>query len=1292
MFRQAFAQIAAFLAMAASCFAWDNGSGIDHVPGDFSFKQVGEFLFKARNPGQEWFTLVDSSGFTNYPDHGQWHWGLELVSIGEPNDEDPVRDGTNSQIGKGTLTRKLDEGLEEWYRNDERGLEQGWTIHAISGGEVQQIALTLSVRGDLLGSVTTDRLGLEFRDQIGQSRVTYTGLKAWDAEGRTVDAHFASTASPKVFQIRAKIQGAKFPITIDPVAQNAYLKASNAGEWDNFGTSLSVSGDIMVIGAPGEDGAGPHGYADPSNNSLENSGAAYVFVWNGNQWVQEAYLKATTPDANDRFGSSVAIDGETIVVGAPGEDGGSPGVNGVESNNTQYGAGAAYVFKKTNEGWTRQAYLKAAHPGSEYAFGTAVAIHTGIIAVGAPGESSASTGIDGDPIDDTAPSSGAAYIFSQEGESWTQRAYLKASDTESYAKFGSSISLTSDFLVVGAPSQGSNDPADQAGSGAVYIFRAEAAAWSQEALLKASNPRQNAGFGGAVAMYARLLVVGAPHENKNATGINPTSGTYSMMSVGAAYVFSRAENSPIWEQEAYLKPPVAYDFMEFGSTVAAGESTVMAGAPGDRSLAFGVGGNPLAGERNASGAIHLFRRGQQGWQYRAYIKSSNPDSNDRFGTAIALENTLAVVGASGESSVGLEEGPSDNSRPESGAAYAFEIPRLFELSVASVEGGHVSGGGVYEAGVDANLLATPAPGYLFDSWSGDVAGIANPIEVGMNSDKFITPVFSKDLADDDGDGLTNHMELAFLGTNHRSSDTDGDGLTDPEELAIGQFTIVRGNFTWYGASQDARSRNGHLATFTGPGEYKHALDSLGSDALLSLDGCWIGGSRTFMGDQEGVVWSWVTDEAFGYSNWAPGQPSSEFGMIRPYASILGGGSADAKLWRAESEGAILDGYLLEQGYSTDPLDPDSDNDGLTDGQERTIGSNPTRRDSDEDGLSDLIEFQFLGTDPTKRDTDDNGTEDHLEDRDGDGLPNGDEIWNHQTNPGAADTDGDGLSDGYELGMGRFSIITGNFTWHQAKLDAESRGGHLATFTSKREQYLMLVQVGSVLDSISGAWIGATDEAVEGQWRWLTPEPFYRFFPDYYSEFSSYPYPWNEWTWGYVFAIGRPSIIHGNTLDYAEISGGEGGEIGKYYDRSPIVSRPAYILEIGHPSDPLKWDTDGDGLSDGAEMFTLPYLADTDGDGWNDGAESEFGGHGADGGVVPHFRVEMYHSVLTGSLFLRFPTRANALHRLETSSDLAEWTEIDEFMGTGNVVVREIEISESSAGFYRVGRQQEEPSP
>ena len=817
-----------------------------------------------------------------------------------------------------------------------------------------------------------------------------------------------------------------------------------------------------------------------------------------------------------------------------------------------------------------------------------------------------------------------------------------------------------------------------------------AATWFQEAFLKASNPRENARFGESIDLHARLLVVGAPDENKNATGINPVSETYSLISVGAAYVFYRAENSPIWQQEAYLKPPVAYNSIQFGSAVAAEDSTVMVGAPGDQSAATGVGGDPAASGLAYSGAVHYYWRGSEGWQNRGYLKSSNPDSNDQFGETLDFQDTVAVVGAGWESSSGIPSSPADNSMFGAGAVYTFEVPKLQQLRVAVVAGGQVLGAGVYEKGTTGNLIATPSPGYVFDGWAGDAEGTTNPLDVLMDSDKIISPIFSKDLADSDGDGLSNHEEKAVLGTSHLLADTDGDGITDPQELAIGQFMIVRGSFTWWEATTDAWRRNGYLATFTGPGEYQRAIDSLGPNALGSLNGLWIGASfGPVPGPGEGgAAWSWwPTDEAFGFAKWAPGQPSSEWGAGGIYAAIISGSGEASRLWRTENEGAVLDGYLLEQGYTSDPLDSDSDDDGLTDGQERTIGSNPTRKDTDGDGLNDKIEFQMLGTDPTKGDSDSNGTSDYMEDKDADGLPNGEELFNHQTNPTIADTDGDGLTDGYELGMGRFSIVTGNFTWHQAKFDAEARGGHLATFTSQTEQYLMLVQVGPVLDSLPGAWVGATDEAIEGSWRWLTPEQFhFTFSLNHNFQYTYYPYPSNPWSGSFVFGLGRPSAVQGNTLDYAEIAGGDGGEIGKLYDRGPLVSRPAYILEMGHPSDPLKWDTDGDGLSDSAELATFPYLADSDFDGWNDGAEKEFGGDAANPSVPPLFRVEMISSAAPGKLLLRFPSMANTFHTLETSPDLREWTPIDGFVGTGNVVEREIERTDQPARFFRVGRQ------
>ncbi|MCF6264475.1 MAG: FG-GAP repeat protein [Xanthomonadales bacterium] len=126
-------------------------------------------------------------------------------------------------------------------------------------------------------------------------------------------------------------------------SQQAYLKASNTDRDDGFGGSVSISGDTLVIGAIGEDSNATGVNGGQSNNAADRSGAAYVFVRSGTNWSQLAYLKASNTDAGDRFGSSISISGDTLVIGATGEDSRSTGVNGNQSRSPGGARGAAYV-------------------------------------------------------------------------------------------------------------------------------------------------------------------------------------------------------------------------------------------------------------------------------------------------------------------------------------------------------------------------------------------------------------------------------------------------------------------------------------------------------------------------------------------------------------------------------------------------------------------------------------------------------------------------------------------------------------------------------------------------------------------------------------------------------------------------------------------------------------------------------------------------------------------------------------------------------------------------------------
>ncbi len=263
--------------------------------------------------------------------------------------------------------------------------------------------------------------------------------------------------------------------------QQAYVKASNTDQGDFFGVAVAVDEDTLLVGANNEDssGTGVNG-GSQGNNSHSSAGAAYLFTRSGTTWSQEAYLKASNTDDGDFFGVRVALDGDAAVVGAPFEESGSTGVNGLETDNSLDLAGAAYVFRRSGGAWAQEAYLKASNSGDGDQFGTSVAISGDTIAVGAYQESSGGTGINGpDQADDSQSAAGAIYAFTRSGTTWSQVAYVKASNTDDRDRLGRSIGLSGGTLIAGANGEDSDGTGVNSGaqadnsansSGAAYVI------------------------------------------------------------------------------------------------------------------------------------------------------------------------------------------------------------------------------------------------------------------------------------------------------------------------------------------------------------------------------------------------------------------------------------------------------------------------------------------------------------------------------------------------------------------------------------------------------------------------------------------------------------------------------------------------------------------------------------------------------------------------------------------------------------------------------------------------------
>ncbi|MCR9162571.1 MAG: hypothetical protein ACE37F_18960 [Nannocystaceae bacterium] len=326
--------------------------------------------------------------------------------------------------------------------------------------------------------------------------------------------------------------------------QEAYLKASNTGYADRFGISVAIVGNTIAVGATMEDSSATGVDGDQSSDDTFDSGAVYVFERTGATWSQAAYIKASNPGAHDRFGRSLAMSEDTLVVGASGEDSAAAGVNGDETSNAADSSGAVYVFERSGDSWAQQAYIKASNPGFDDGFGFAVTLSGETLAVGAYGEGSSATGVDADQTDDSLQFAGAVYVFERTGGSWAQQAYLKASTTGDSDHFGASLSIDGDTLAVGAHGESSNamglggDESDESASnaGAVFLFRRTGSSWTQAAYLKASNTDAADGFARSVALLGNRLAIGGFREDSAATGVNGDQSDNTASGSGAVYV------------------------------------------------------------------------------------------------------------------------------------------------------------------------------------------------------------------------------------------------------------------------------------------------------------------------------------------------------------------------------------------------------------------------------------------------------------------------------------------------------------------------------------------------------------------------------------------------------------------------------------------------------------------------------------------------------------------------------------------------------------------------------------
>ena len=406
-------------------------------------------------------------------------------------------------------------------------------------------------------------------------------------------------------------------------SEQAKLTASDAETNAQFGIGTAVDGETAVLGAEFDDA------------SATNSGAAYVFVRSGSSWNQQAKLTADDAAANDQFGHSVGISGDNLVTGAHrDDDGGSD-------------SGSAYVFVRSGTTWAQKTKLSADDAASLDSFGKSVALSGQTVVVGARLN------------DDDGTDSGSAYPFIiTRSVSFAQDAKLTASDGAAEDRFGSSVAISGDTAVVGAPLA---DPAIGAGpkdtAGAAYVFVRSSGVWSQQAKLVSSSETPTFDeFGGSVAISGETVVVGVTGEDVGGTDL------------GAAYVFVRSGSS--WSEQARLVASSPSSFDDFGFSVAIEGNTAVIGAQGVDNAAPN------------SGAAYVFVRSGNSWSQQAKLTASDGGNADSLGRAVAISGDTVVVGSMFDDL--------NSTTTDSGSAYVFVKP----------------GGGWSNATEDAKLTAS----------------------------------------------------------------------------------------------------------------------------------------------------------------------------------------------------------------------------------------------------------------------------------------------------------------------------------------------------------------------------------------------------------------------------------------------------------------------------------------------------------------------------------------------------------------------------------------------------------
>ena len=379
--------------------------------------------------------------------------------------------------------------------------------------------------------------------------------------------------------------------------EQAKLTAFDKSGEDRFGQAVSISGNTAVVGS----------YLDDDNG--DNSGSAYVYTKRYGTWTFQDKITPSDAFYGDQFGYSVAVSGDTIIVGS------------IQDDDAGKNSGSAYIFKKSGPNWVQKAKLTASDAGELDQFGRSVSISGNTVVVGSYNGNGSGN------------QSGSAYVFTTNGNTWTQQAKLTASDAEENDQFGVAVSISGDSIVVGSYFDDDAGPK----SGSAYVFSRNDDKWTEQAKLFASDARADDHFGWSVSISGNTIVVGALfHDNIYADS-------------GSAYVFTKKGNT--WIQQSQLLPSDPGFGNYFGMGVTIFKDTIAVGSMYDDKAGIDTG------------SAYIFTRDNGSWKEQVYLTASDAEFDDRLGWSLVVSENNVIVSSHLNDDGGLS----------AGSAYIFDL-------------------------------------------------------------------------------------------------------------------------------------------------------------------------------------------------------------------------------------------------------------------------------------------------------------------------------------------------------------------------------------------------------------------------------------------------------------------------------------------------------------------------------------------------------------------------------------------------------------------------------------------